>query len=283
MHCNYAEQGQTLDAMCELAARLGFDGIEFRRRRDTPERSAEAYLDEVAAAVRRHRIRQVIFGGPGVDLMAGDRDARRREIDDAIRFYTAAARRFELAVCNVMAGTLATEGVDYYEFDRHGSMVATPEQWAAATEGFRELGDVAADLGLRFALETHNVYLHDLPGPTRRLIDAVGHDHVGANLDFGNIMLHPEGGTLAHAFDALEGRIFLLHLKNMLLIPRRRHHHWIGCRLGDGVINHREFLQRAKAQRYDGPIVIEAPQPGDREHFAKVDLAYLRRLMAELQ
>ena len=33
MHINCCEQGQTIDDACRKCAELGFDGIEFRRKR----------------------------------------------------------------------------------------------------------------------------------------------------------------------------------------------------------------------------------------------------------
>lgn len=281
MHCNYAEQGQSLDEMCALAARVGFDGIEFRRRRSGRDESPAAYLEEIARGVEKHGIRRVLFGGPGPAL-TGDADTRRRELDDVIAFYRLAARRFDLTVCNITAGTLRAEGKDYMEFDQHGSQIATEAQWEAAVTGFQELGDLATELGFRFAFETHNVFIHDLPEPTRRLIDRVDRDSVGANLDYGNILLHPNGGTLDQAFETLAGRIYMAHLKNMYRIPQRAYHNWISCALEAGAINNRKLLKHLRAQDMTGPIVIEAPQPGDREWFARTDHAYLRAVMAEL-
>lgn len=282
MHCNYAEQGQSLDAMCALAAKLGFDGVEFRRKRASVPQPATEYLDEIEAAVKKHKINKVMFGAPGPNLVLPDADERNREVDEVASFYRDAAKRFDLDVCNLMCGTLATEGVDYMEFDKHGSNIATDAHWDAAVEGMQILGDLASELGFRFAFETHNVYLHDLPAPTRKLIDLIDRDSIGANLDFGNILLHPEGCTLAESFDILKGKIYLLHLKNLILIPQRKYYKWIACRLGEGAINNREYLQLAKAQGYDGPVGIEAPAPGDREWFARVDIEYIKTVMAEL-
>ncbi len=282
MHCNYAEQGQTLEEMCGLAGRLGFEGIEFRRKRTGRDESAASYLDEIARAVEKHRIAHVVFGGPGPDLVGGDADSRRRVLDEVIAFYRLAAERFELSVCNITTGGLAAKDVAYTEFDKHGSNHATPQQWDAVVEGMQELGDLATELSFKLAFETHNVYLHDLPQPTRKLIDRIGRDSVGANLDFGNIILHPDGGTLEAACEALAGSIYMLHLKNAYLIPQRRYNNWIMSPLSEGAINNRQFLKLVKAQGFQGPIVIEAPRAGDREEFARQDLAYIREVMRQL-
>ena len=282
MHCNYAEQGQTIEEMVALAVRLGFDGVEFRRRRGKRQETPAEYLAEIARAVEKHRLGQVIFGGPGPNLMVGDEADHRRELDAVVDFYTLAREHFELTVCNTFAGPLQTPDVDPLEFDRHGSAVATDAQWDAAVRGFQELGDLAKSLGFKFALETHNFYLHDLPAPARKLVDLIDRETVGVNLDFGNIVLHPAGIGLEESVQTLASSVLMLHLKNAYLIPQRKHHNWIGCGLEDGVINNRQLLRLAKAQGFAGPIVIEAPWPGDRERFAARDVAYLRSLLAEV-
>jgi len=56
----------------------------------------------------------------------------------------------------------------------------------------------------------------------------------------------------------------------------------IQCGLGDGVINNREFLHILKSKEYQGPFCIEAPRQGDREWFAKQDIAYIRTLLESI-
>jgi sugar phosphate isomerase/epimerase len=52
--------------------------------------------------------------------------------------------------------------------------------------------------------------------------------------------------------------------------------------LGDGEINTRHLLRLLSAMGYTGPLCLEGPRAGDREWFAQQDIAYLRRLLAEL-
>ena len=227
-------------------------------------------------------LRRVLFGGPGPNLMAAEADVRRRELDACAAFYRLAAKRFTLSVCNTMTGTLVAPNTHYFEFDKNGSAIATDEQWEWAVTGFRELGDLAAELGFRFAFETHNCFIHDLPEPTCRLVDRIGRPSVGVNLDFGNIILNPKGVSLAESIKALGDRIYEVHLKNLYLLPVHKYYHFIPCPLADGAINNREMLRLLKGLGYSGPIVIETPREGDREWFAREDLAYLRTLIDEL-
>ena len=282
MHVNCVEQGQTIEEMCRLAVKWGYEGIEFRRRRGEVNESPEQYLDALARAVKSTGLKHVLFGSPGPELMVSDADARRRDLDDCAAFYRAAAKRFKLSVCNSMTGTLVAPNVPYHEFDKNGSAVATEEQWQWAVEGFQQLGDLAAELGFRFAFETHNCYLHDLPEPARRLVDRIARPSVGINFDFGNILINPKGSSLAECFRILGSTIYEVHIKNLYLLPVTRYYNYICCPLADGVINHREFLRHLKAMDYAGPIVIETPREGDRESFARDDLKYLKKLMEEV-
>jgi sugar phosphate isomerase/epimerase len=242
----------------------------------------EQYLDAIARAVEESGLRHVLFGGPGPDLMGADAAVREREMVECITFYHAAAKRFPLTVCNTMTGQLTAPGAAYHEYDRNGSATASEEQWEWAVEAFRRLGDVAAELGFAFAFETHNCFLHDLPEPTRRLVEVIGRPSVGINFDYGNIVLHPARPSLAEAVAGCGEAIKYLHLKNVYLLPGRKYQNYISCPLADGAINNRELLGLMRERNFTGPICIEAPRPGDRGHFAVEDLAYLKELMAAI-
>ena len=282
LHVNYVEQGQSIPQMCQRAVAWGYDGIEFRRKRSGVEETMAEYLDAIARSAEESGLRHVLFGGPGPNLMTADGDRREAEIDECVAFYRAAAARFSLTVCNTMTGTLLAPGAQYHEYDRNGSNAATEDQWQWAVEGFQILGDLAAELGFVFAFETHNCYLHDLPEPTRRLVDRTGRDSVGINFDYGNIIGHPLKPDLDEAIRVCQGKIYYLHLKNSFTVPGAKCQNSIPCGLGDGVINNRGYLRRMKALNFSGPVCLEAPRQGDREHFAQQDLSYVQRLMAEI-
>jgi sugar phosphate isomerase/epimerase len=280
LHCNYVEQGQSVEQMCQLAVRWGYEGVEFRRR--LADHTAQQYVDRIAAAADRAKLKHVMFGGPGVDLMTADADARRRQIDEAAEFYRIATKRFALSVCNIMAGSLVSSKEANLHFEKNGSAMATEDHWRQAAEGFAQLGDLAAELGFRFAFEVHMNYLHDLPGPARQLVDRINRASVGINLDYGNITLHARGGSLADAVKTCGDRLFMVHLKNYFLPQDPLRRVFVACGLGDGVINNREFLRLLAQGGFTGPIVLEAPRSGDREWFAVQDLAYFKAVRDEI-
>jgi sugar phosphate isomerase/epimerase len=280
MHVNYCEQGQTIEEMCQKAAAWGYDGIEFRRLRRGADESPQDYLDTIASAATTAGLSTVLFGGPGFELMTDDSAARRAQIDEGLAFYRMAAQRFQLTVCNCMAGGLrnADASVPYGDYAGHGSTVARAEHYAWAVEGFVELGALAEELGFKLAFETHMGYLHDLPAPTRALLDQIGSPAVGTNLDYGNIVHFPTAPSLEDSVAALAGTIHMVHLKNSLSVGEAR----LATGLADGSINNREFLRLLRRYGFTGPICIEAPRAGDREWFAQQDIIYLRSLLADL-
>jgi len=281
MHVNYCEQGQTIEEMCQRAAAWGYDGIEFRRVRRGREETLVEYLDAIARATQAAGLTQVLFGGPGLELMQAEVPARQAQVEEGLAFYRLAAERFDLTVCNCMSGSLRNPdtSIPYAQHERHGSGIATDDHYAWAAEGYRQLGALAAELGFRLAFETHMGYLHDLPGPTVRLLEMIGSPAVGANLDYGNMAYFPDGPTLGEAVEVLAGRISMVHLKNSVPVPGGR----VPVALADGMINNREFLRLLRDSGFDGPLCIEAPRPGDREWFAQQDIAYLKALLADLE
>jgi sugar phosphate isomerase/epimerase len=282
LHINYVEYGYTILEECQRAVAWGYDGIEFRRKRSQVKETPEEYLDAIAAAAKQTGLKHVLFGGPGPNLMTGDAAVRRAEVEECVAFYRAAAKRFKLTVCNTMTGTLVAAGAQYSEYDKNGSNAATEEQWEWAVEGFQTLGDVATELGFRFAFETHMCYLHDLPEPSRQLVDRIGRKSVGLNFDYGNIVYHAQKPPLDKAIETCGDTIYYLHLKNTFIVSGLKYQNAIPCPLSDGVIDNRALLKQMKGRGYDGPICIEAPRQGDKEHFAVEDVTYLKRLMAEL-
>ena len=281
MHVNYCEQGQKIPEMCQKAVDWGYDGIEFRRYRRGEDETSESYLDTIAKSADKSGLQWVMFGGPGFDLMTDDAQARKAQVEEGLAFYKMAADRVKLSVCNCMAGTLRNpdSSIPYGQYDKHGSGIATDDHYKWAAEGYKELGALAEKLDFRLAFETHMGYLHDLPVPTKKLLGMIGSPAVGANLDYGNMVYFPSSPSLSETIETLGDGMFMVHLKNSM--PSGDGRNAVG--LGDGIVNHREYLRLLKESGFDGPICIEAPRQGDREWFAQQDIAYLKALMKDLE
>jgi len=277
MHVNYCEQGQSLEDICRKAVDWGYDGVEFRRKRTGVDEGVEEYLDALVAGVEKSGLKQVLFGGPGADLMQPDATTRAGEVETLKQFFGLATQRFKLTVCNTMTGSLQAPDVPYVDYSKHGSAIATEEHYRNAADGFRELGDMAGEMGFKFAFEIHMGYLHDRPASCRKLVDAIDRPAVGANLDFGNVVYFPEHLTLAETIELLADKLYYVHWKNSMPTSGKR----TPTGVSEGEINHREYLQLLIKHGYQGPICVEAPRPGDREWYARQDIAYVKALLSE--
>ncbi|MCK9266815.1 sugar phosphate isomerase/epimerase [bacterium] len=254
MHVNYCEQGQTIPEMCHKAVEWGYDGIEFRGTH--PTMSSEEYLDAIESAVKSSGLKKVLFGGPSVT-----------DFEEAMKFYKIANEKFNLTVCNMAVGRIPG-----------GSAVASSDDWKKGVEDLKLCAKIATEVGFKFALEIHMGYLHDLPESTMRLLDMLNDPAVGANLDYGNIVYLEDTITIEDSISIVSEKLYYVHLKNSYKLPFGR----VATGLADGAINHRDYLKALKKYNYKGLLCIEAPRPGDREWFAREDIAYLKTLIEEI-
>lgn len=276
MHCNYFERGYTVEQTFEKALQHGFDGVELRGVPRDEVMSRDDYLDLVASLKESSGLEVVLALRP--DELADDTDIRRANL---ARWAHVLTRGLEMGVTtfNARCGKVPNPQAGPFEFDRAGSGAAREEHWQWAVEAWRQFGAMAHEGGARMGFETHTVCLTDTATATRGLIDRIDSPAVGANLDMGNIVLHPRGESLAQALQILRGRLYYTHLKNVYLVPGGG---WIGCRLSDGVVDNHAFLRILMEQGYDGLLGLEVSGAGDRNYFARSDRAYVQETCREL-
>lgn len=281
LHPNYCEDGQPLETLFQLAQSLGADGVEVRRgRKDFPD--TDAYLDELGRLRDRYKLEWLVVGGVGPNLTLPAESDRRREVESTIALHRKASERLGVKLFNVLTGWIQHPDatVDYLRVEYHGSAAITPAGWQWQIDGLRELAAGAEQSGVRFALETHTCYAHDLPGPTAELLRQVGSVHAGALLDYANYMLYRQRPTIEETLNVLKGRIFYAHLKNLIILETGQR---ITTPLGDGQVNNRNLLAGLFRDGYEGPLCIEAPRRGDGEWFARQDIEYLRHVVNSLE
>lgn len=281
MHVNYCEQGQEISAICRNAVKWGFDGVEFRRKRHGVEENTAEYLNTLEKAVSESGLQTVIFGSPGPNLMQADAGAREAEAAEYIQFLEQAKNQFGTTWFNTFTGPLLNpdKSVSYAAYDKQGSGIAGEEHYQWATEGYKTIAAFAESAGQKLCFETHMGYLHDLPAASKRLVDAIGSPAVGVAFDYANMKLFPDAVSISDAVTTLGDALFYLHLKNLYVVSGG----YVMTSLADGQINNRELLAKVFARGFNGPICIEAPRQGDREWFAREDLAYLKSVLADLQ
>ena len=290
MHINYGEMTydsygkRTIDQICKLAADLGFDGIEFRGRppKELTHLSFKEYAQQIADGKKKYGLNTIMFGIGLGKCTDPDPAVRAENIAEAVEKAQIANDLCGTTVCNCFGAnvrsSIATAPGAAYEF--HGSAAATPEQWALTVESFQEFGSKVLPLGVKFGFETHMNYIHDLPAPTKKLVDLIDCPAIGVNMDYGNTAYFPAAirPSVTETIDIYGDKLFYLHLKNSTPVPGGR----IATALGDGEINHRVYMEKLMETGFTGPIGIEAPRGGDRIWFAQQDLAYFKAVMASL-
>ena len=266
-----------------IASDLGVEGVEVRRNPVGRTLPWKVYLDEVTRAWELSPLAAVSFGTPGVNLShlnPGDCD---RALEEGLKFYQAAADRLPISWINLQTGPVmnSDSSVRGDAYHLHGSSIVTDEVMQRIRGGLRILGDVAVERGFRFALETHPCYVHDTAQATKELLDAVDHPAVGALWDYSNEWLFPEDPDMEASLALLRPRLFATHLKNFAVPPKNGS--FVVSGLADGIIDTRRQLRLLKESHYTGPLCLESPRSGDREWFAKSDLAYLLELLDPVQ
>ncbi len=136
-------------------------------------------------------------------------------------------------------------------------VIPPAEQWQTAVRNTRELGKVAADLGVQIALELEPFKLSLLNNVDSmvRFIDAVDHPAVRANIDVSHLQL---AGTAPEELRRLKGKAIHVHLSDC---DGKVHG---DLPPGRGVVNFAPYLREIQALGIDGAISIEleySPEP----------------------
>ena len=291
MQINYAERpggnfgGRSIDEVCAFAAGLGFNGIEFRG--NVPKHLAglsfREYAEQIAAGKKNHGLRTVMFGMDVVGAGSADKDTRDKAVAFAAERARIAREVCETEVCNASADWISAKeaGTPWYRYDLCGSVAIDEDTYNRTVDTFSRISAELERIGLRFALETHMGYVHDLPASARKFVDDVNSPALGINLDYGNTVYFPNIPSVAEAIDICGDKLFYTHLKNSVGIPETPNLRFPTA-LGDGQINHREYFEKLISVGYDGLIGVEAPRQGDRLWYAKCDMAYVKDLLADL-
>ena len=290
MHINYGEVrgssfgANTVDSICAMAADIGFDGIEFRI--DPPIElntlSFREYATQIAAAKDKYGLSEILFGIGVRDCANSDAAVRAKAIAQTLERVKIANDICGSTLFNTFGSDIqplvSTAPAGAYEFC--GSAAATPEHWELTADTFRQIGKELDVLGVKFAFETHMIFLHDTPAMAKKLVDLIDSPAIGINMDYGNTVYFPEYPSVEDAIALYGDKLFYTHLKNSASVPGG--HGRIPTALSDGEINHRLYLAKLKEVGFCGPIGIEAPRPGDRAAYARQDFAYYRAVAAEV-
>lgn len=269
---------RTIDDICKTAAELGFDGIEFRggAPKELADMSFREYAEAIAAAKKKYGLTEIIFCISMPQCTNRDVEVRARGIAEAIAQAKIVSEICGTTVCNTLAASLKCPipTVPPMAWEFHGSAASKEEDWKLTADAYQQLGDAVLPLGMKFGFETHMRYLHDVPEATKKLVDMIDSPAIGVNMDYGNTICFPNCPSVTETIDIYGDKLFYLHLKNSTTTSNGR----VATALSEGTINHRQYLTKLKQIGFTGPIGIESSRGGDKEWFAKQDIAYFKTL-----
>ena len=277
MHINYCEQGQSLPEIFQVATSIGYDGVEFRRYKPGYAKDQREYLTKIAELKEKTALPFTFFGGPEL-ITHGEEGKIKESLEGYYQFLEIANELNLLSTVNLMACRCVDPSVptDLFHCDAHGYTVKNEHDWDRTVKILQEIADAYPHV--HFAFETHMFYVHDTAKSARMLSDAIGRENVGINLDYGNALFYAHTEPLPEAIQIAGEKLFYTHFKSYQPYGKNPGE-LLPTSLADGCINHREYLRLLKDIKFDGPIGVEAPRPGDRQHFAKEDFEYIMPLI----
>lgn len=145
------------------------------------------------------------------------------------------------------------------EYIWNQEVIPPEEQWGTAVEQCRRLGDFAAELGLKIALELEPFELSLLNdvGSMVRFLDDVDHEVVAANIDISHLHLSK---VAPEELRRLKGRAIHVHISDC---DGRKHG---DLPPGRGVVNFEPYLKEIQALEINGAISIELEYSPDPDH-----------------
>ena len=288
MHVNYGETGfgrfgkNSIEDIFKIAVDIGYDGIEFRSSipQELSHLSYESYIDEIGRCKGKYGLKTIILSARYGDLLSKSNEECDKAIAENIKQVRYANKICGTTIFNaaakVIKSSIATAPSGSYEF--HGSVAASEKDWEDTVKVFKTVAKELENLGIRFAFETHMNTIHDTPQATKKLVDMIGSQAIGVNMDYGNTVYFPNCLGLEETIDLYGDKLFYTHFKNSMAVGKER----VPTALSEGEINHRIYLEKLQATGFNGPIGIEAPRPGDRKYYAKMDYEYIKTVIKDL-
>jgi len=147
-----------------------------------------------------------------------------------------------------------------------------PQQaFAYLVDSLKRICEAAERTGIRIGIEYEPGLLVERAEEVRAVLDAVGSELLGVNLDIGHSWLDGEGPE--DAIELLAGRIWNVHVED---IRGMKHYHLVP---GDGDMPFERYFAALRHARYDGFLTVElytyldAPAEAGRralEHLSKL-------------
>ena len=167
------------------------------------------------------------------------------------------------------------------------SRTASEQDFVRTAEHLRKAGRVAADLGVKIAIEVHQGSIADNSTATLHLLDLVGLDNVGANPDLGNIYWHYEQPEETcrngdRGARAAGGVLALQEPAQACTFPSSTARSSRACRCPTATSTTASPSPPCATPGYDGYLAIEGAREGDQLSQDRRGVEYVNVILKEL-
>jgi len=164
---------------------------------------------------------------------------------------------------------------------KNSANIASHDQWDAAVNGLKIICRMGLFDNIRFALETHGETLLNTSDSIIRLLEEVGMENLGINLQ-----VPLDGEDIWESVEKIGRYVIHLHAHNWLYPPQSDEAKVLGEKnltfLDSGILDFEEFLRRLVEKGFAGYISIEHATHGGTHSWketAKHEIAFLKRLV----
>jgi 3-oxoisoapionate decarboxylase len=262
-----APKPYTMESFLDRAKALGCDGVSLESC-FFPEFGA-AYLARLKDKLDAYGFDRVYAWGHADGLEAGGSTKAKEEMMEHIGHAAAIGA----PVMRVVGSSLM------FRFAPHEPQLEILSQW------FKEAAQVAEKKGIRLAVENHIDYNSD---EIKWLIDEVGSDYFGINLDTANFIRVLDDPV--EATRKLARHVFATHIKDVRPVKGvsvKEWYYFSSVAAGTGLVQIGEIAQILKDSGYGGFLAFETdmPHPDYEEKEEKMieeSIGYLKKVAAGL-
>ena len=255
----------TIEWFVDRAKQLGVDGVSLESCFFPG--FEPAYLDGLKSQLDAAGLMRVFAWGHPDGLEGGKSKTAYQEMVEMIPH----ARRLGADVMRVVGSSLM------FRFENH------QEQIERLTGMFREAVRIAADHGVKLAIENHIDFTSD---EIVQLLDQVDSDHLGVNFDtanFARLLDDPVKGMRK-----LAPRVLATHIKDLKVNAQASVDDWFffsSTPVGDGFVDNLALARLLKEAGYKGFLAVETdflhPDYADEDEAVAQSVVALKKIAAQ--
>ena len=255
----------TIEWFVDRAKQLGVDGVSLESCFFPG--FEPAYLDGLKSQLDAAGLMRVFAWGHPDGLEGGKSKSAYKEMVEMIPH----ARRLGADVMRVVGSSLM------FRFENH------QEQIERLTGMFREAVRIAADHGVKLAIENHIDFTSD---EIVQLLDQVDSDHLGVNFDtanFARLLDDPVKGMRK-----LAPRVLATHIKDLKVNAQASVDDWFffsSTPVGDGFVDNLALARLLKEAGYKGFLAVETdflhPDYADEDEAVAQSVVALKKIAAQ--